>query len=92
MNVAHNRKANWLFISSIVLFLAWACLIAIDHRPTWVDGLMVLAMCLWVILFYASLCYYAASKGYSPLLGLLMGLLSIIGFLILLALPDKAKK
>lgn len=43
------------------------------------------------ILFIFGLVYYAKSKGYSGLFGLL-GVLSCIGLLIIALLPDKTKK
>lgn len=44
----------------------------------------------WVLIWFA-LCYYAAAKGHSAVYGLLW-LLGLIGLIILLALPDKAKE
>jgi hypothetical protein len=52
--------------------------------------LLQLGVVAGLVLLVIGLCYYAKSKGYNALFGLL-GLLSCLGLIILAVLPDKTK-
>lgn len=65
--------------------------VMIGHPQSLLGTILSWGMLLGLILWIVGLCYYAAAKGYSAALGTL-GILTVIGLLILLALPDKTKK
>ena len=63
----------------------------VGRSPDWLANIFALGLFLGFVLWIVGLCYYAAAKGYSAVLGML-GILTLIGLLILLVLPDKTKK
>jgi len=99
MIAAYSRKSLALGIPGLVLQIGCYYLLSnlvifpknpntVPHATTGV--LLELGMFAGNILFIIGLCFYAKSKGYSGLWGLL-GVFSCIGLLILAILPDTTK-
>jgi uncharacterized YccA/Bax inhibitor family protein len=59
--------------------------------PEWVGYALVVGMVLGSILLILALCDFAKAKGYSGFVGLLLGLCSCLGLLVLVLLPDRTK-
>ena len=84
-----QRTSNVLILGAFASFGMMIALAGPLHGTPAEDlliGFPVLALVLWVV----GCCYYAKSKGYSALVGLL-GILSLLGLLVLLFLPDRWK-
>src|ERR1051326_3275920 len=95
----YNRKSLAIGIPGLLLEIGCTVLVNVfaakakahtGAPPDWVVYPLLIGVIVGAVLFITGLCYYAKSKGYSAVLGIL-GLLSCIGLLILAVLPDKAK-
>jgi small-conductance mechanosensitive channel len=96
----YNLKSLCIGILGLIIQVAYLFLprvaVAMGANPTarlpeWVAWTMLLTLLIGTILVIIGLGYYAKSKGYSAMLGLL-GLLSWLGLIILAVLPDKMKQ
>jgi hypothetical protein len=89
----YKSKANLAIGLGIVLFIVSAAT-AVNANRSGSTGLALAANVVEIVsgvLFIWGCCMYAKGKGYSAAFGLL-GFLSLIGLIILVVLPDKAKE
>jgi hypothetical protein len=92
MITEYNKKSLTLGISGILFQIGCPLMMMAigPGSPSWVGLSLVAGMFAGFILVIIGLCYYAAAKGYTAVLGVL-GLFSCLGLLILALLPDRAK-
>ncbi len=91
MITEYNKKSLALGIPGILLQIGCPLLMAAigPGSPGWIGVALAAGVFAGFIMVIIGLCYYAAAKGYTAVLGAL-GLLSCIGLLILALLPDRA--
>ncbi len=59
--------------------------------PEWVAYALMAGVLVGGILLILALCDFAKAKGYSGFVGILLGLCSCLGLLVLVLLPDRTK-
>jgi hypothetical protein len=88
---ALQKSATMKILIAIALFVVGAILIGVGAASDAGSPLAIVGMIIrfiGIVPWFWGLADYSKSKGYSPLLSLL-GLLSCIGLIILVVLPDK---
>jgi hypothetical protein len=100
MNPKYTRTSLIVGISGLTLQTVCYALVKVlaqrarDHLPVppeWVAYLLVAGVLLGGILLILALCDFAKAKGYSGFVGLLLGLCSCLGLVVLVLLPDRTK-
>jgi hypothetical protein len=83
----YNKKSLAFGIPGLLMQIGCP-LLTMAVRGAWVGAALAIGTLVGFILVIVGLCYYAAAKGHSAVLGVL-GIFSCLGLLILAALPDK---
>ncbi len=101
MNPKYIRTSLVTGISGLILQTACYALLKtfaararahIPVPPEWLVYALVVGVLAGSILLILALCDFAKAKGYSGLLGVLLGFCSCIGLLVLVLLPDRTKE
>jgi hypothetical protein len=101
MNPKYTRTSLIVGISGLILQTGSYALVKVfadrawAHLPMpseWVAYALVAGVLVGGILLILALCDFAKAKGYSGFVGLLLGLCSCLGLLVLVLLPDRTKQ
>jgi hypothetical protein len=96
MITEYKRKSFALTVGGFLLFGLTLCLSWLgDHFPvlpaSWFEAGYLTCLSLSFVLVIFGVCYYASAKGYSAAWGAVFLLMTCLGWLILVFLPDKEK-
>lgn len=85
-----QRKCNISGGIALAGILGSVCVIVLSgpHNSDLHDIGAIMLMVGWIS-FVVGLCFYSEAKGYSPVIGILLGITGLIGLIILLVLEDK---